>query len=111
MKKKNIPIEFVYQLFALIIAIIVVHTFYVSTVRPNAAEIIVEQNLRVEQDKDYVRERSAWVLIKDFEQEACFILMIWALAIMAYKAALVVTERAATRGRVNPGRRRHAYSA
>ena len=30
MKRKNIPIEFVFQLFALIIAIIVVHAFYVS---------------------------------------------------------------------------------
>ena len=44
MKKKNIPVEFVVQLFALIIAIIIVHAFYVSVVRPNAAEIIVEQN-------------------------------------------------------------------
>ena len=42
MKKKNIPVEFVYQLFALIIAIIVVHAFYVSVIRPNAAEIIEE---------------------------------------------------------------------
>ncbi|HKL64171.1 MAG TPA: hypothetical protein VJ883_12425, partial [Woeseiaceae bacterium] len=78
MQKKNIPFEFVYQLFALIIVIIVVHTFYVSVVRPNAAEVIVEQNRLVEEDPDYVRERSVWVLIKDFEQEACFILMFWA---------------------------------
>ncbi len=94
MRKKNIPTEFVYQLFALIIAIIIVHAFYVSVVRPNAAEVIAEQNLKVEQDKDYVRERSTWVLIKDFEQEACFILMLWALAIMAFKARLVLRERA-----------------
>ncbi len=93
MQKKNIPFEFVYQLFALIIAIIVVHTFYVSVVRPNAQEVIAEQNLRVEQDPDYVRERSTWVLIKDFEQEACFILMFWALAIMAFKTVLVMRER------------------
>ena len=33
MNKKNIPVEFVYQLFALIIAIIIVHAFYVSVVR------------------------------------------------------------------------------
>jgi len=55
MQKKNIPFEFVYQLFALIIVIIVVHTFYVSVVRPNAAEVIVEQNRLVEEDPDYVR--------------------------------------------------------
>ncbi len=94
MQKKNFPVEFVYQLFALIIAIIVIHTFYVSVVRPNAAEVIAEQNLRVEQDSNYVRERSTWVLIKDLEQEACFILMFWALAIMAFKTRLVLRERA-----------------
>ena len=86
MKKKNIPVEFVYQLFALIIAIIVVHAFYVSIVRPNAAEVLAEQAIEAENNPDYVRERSTWVLIKDLEQESCFILMFWALAIMGYKA-------------------------
>jgi biopolymer transport protein ExbB/TolQ len=89
MNKKNIPVEFVYQLFALIIAIIIVHAFYVSVVRPNAAEVIAEQNLMAEADPDFVRERSVWVLVKDLEQEACFILMFWALAIMGYKATKV----------------------
>ncbi len=93
MQKKNIPFEFVYQLFALIIVVIVVHTFYVSVVRPNAAEVIAEQNRLVEEDPDYVRERSVWVLIKDFEQEACFILMFWALAIMGYKSVRILRER------------------
>ena len=93
MNKKNIPVEFVYQLFALIIAIIVVHAFYVSVVRPNAVEVIAEQNKLAEQDPDYVRERNVWVLIKDLEQEACFILMFWALAIMGYKAVRISAER------------------
>ncbi len=93
MKKRNIPIEFVYQLFALIIAIIIVHAFYVSIVRPNAAQIIVEQNQAAAVDPDYVRERSTWVVIKDFEQEACFILMFWALAIMGYKTVNILDER------------------
>ncbi|MCB1845504.1 MAG: MotA/TolQ/ExbB proton channel family protein, partial [Halioglobus sp.] len=78
MNKKNIPVEFVYQLFALIIAIIVVHAFYVSVVRPNAAEVIEQQTLAAQQNPDYVRERSTWVLVKDMEQESCFILMFWA---------------------------------
>jgi biopolymer transport protein ExbB/TolQ len=93
MKRKDIPVEFVYQLFALIIAIIIVHAFYVSIVRPNAAEVIEEQNMLAQTDPDYVRERSIWVLIKDFEQEACFVLMFWALAIMGYKAVRLNTER------------------
>ena len=93
MKKKNIPIEFVFQLFALIIAIIIVHAFYVSVVRPNAEEIMIEQNAAAAADPDFVRERHVWVLIKDLEQESCFILMFWALAIMGYKAVKVVKER------------------
>jgi len=93
MNKKNIPVEFVFQLFALIIAIIVVHAFYVSVIRPNAAQIIEEQNAAAAADPDYVRERRVAVLIKDFEQEACFILMFWALAIMGYKAVKITAER------------------
>ena len=93
MKKRNIPIEFVFQLFALIISIIIVHAFYVSIVRPNAAQVIDEQNQAAAVNPDYVRERSTWVVIKDFEQESCFILMFWALAIMGYKAVNILDER------------------
>ncbi len=93
MKKKNIPIEFVFQLFALIIAIILVHAFYVSVVRPNATQIIEQQNAAALENPDFVRERHVWVLIKDMEQEACFILMFWALAIMGYKAVKLLNER------------------
>lgn len=93
MKKKNIPIEFVFQLFALIIAIIIVHAFYVSVVRPNAARVIEQQNIEAQQNPDYVRERSTWVLVRDLEQEACFVLMFWALAIMGFKARAILNER------------------
>jgi len=93
MKKKNIPVEFVYQLFALIIAIIVVHAFYVSIVRPNATEVLEQQAIEAEANPDYIRDRSTWVLIKDLEQESCFILMFWALAIMFYKAREILEER------------------
>lgn len=93
MKKQNIPVEFVYQLFALIISIIIVHAFYVSIVRPNAAEVLEQQAIEAAANPDYVRERSTWVLIKDLEQESCFILMFWALAIMTYKAREIIQER------------------
>ena len=93
MNKKTIPVEFVFQLFALIIAVIVVHAVYVSVVRPNAAEVIAQQQLEAQNNPEYVRERSTWVLIKDLEQEACFILMFWALAIMGYKASDILKER------------------
>ena len=93
MNRKNIPVEFVFQLFALFIAIIFVHAFYVSVVRPNAAQIIEQQAIALAADPSYVKERKVWVLIKDMEQEACFILMFWALAIMGYKSVKVFAER------------------
>ena len=93
MKKKNIPVEFVFQLFALIIAVIIVHAFYVSLVRPNATEVLEQQAIEAAANPDYIRERSNWVLIKDLEQEACFVLMFWALAIMGYKAREILRER------------------
>lgn len=93
MKKNTIPVEFVYQLFALIIVVIVVHAFYVSVVRPNAAQIAAEQILQAAQNPAFVRERSTWVLIKDMEQEASFVLFFWALAIMGYKARTILRER------------------
>ena len=93
MNKKNVPVEFVFQLFALIISIIIIAGFWSMVVRPNAEEIIAQQNLAAAEDPDYVRERSSWVLIKDLEQEACFVLMFWALAIMGYKGFIIASER------------------
>jgi biopolymer transport protein ExbB/TolQ len=55
--------------------------------------VLEQQAIETEQDPKYVPERSVWVLVKDFEQEACFILMFWALAIMAYKARATLKER------------------
>ena len=94
MNRKNIPFEFVFQLFALAIAVVFVHGFYVSVVQPSAREHIEAQNRAVELDPNHIRERSVWVLVKDFEQEACFVLMLWALAIMGYKANRLLRERA-----------------
>ncbi len=92
--KKNVPIEFLYQVFALIISFIIVHAAYVALIRPTADGILAKQAELLQQDENYVPERSIYVLIRDYEQEACFILMLWAVAIMAYKAVAAVRERA-----------------
>jgi biopolymer transport protein ExbB/TolQ len=91
--KRQLPVEFIFQLFSLIIAIIIVHGVYVSIVRPNAAAILEEQAIQINSNPDYVPERSGYVVMKDFEQEACFILMLWAISLMGYKAMLAVQER------------------
>jgi biopolymer transport protein ExbB/TolQ len=91
--KRTFPVEFVYQLFALIVAVIIVHAFYVSAVRPRAEAILDEQAVAAAVEEHYVPERSIWVIIRDYEQESCFILMFWALAIMGYKAVQIARER------------------
>jgi biopolymer transport protein ExbB/TolQ len=91
--KRTFPVEFVYQLFALIVAVIIVHAFYVSAVRPRAEAILDQQAVAAAVEEHYVPERSIWVIIRDYEQESCFILMFWALAIMGYKAVQIARER------------------
>jgi biopolymer transport protein ExbB/TolQ len=90
---RNFGTEFLYQVFALIISVILVHAIYVTVIRPNATAIIAEQTLRIQEEENYTPERSIFVLIRDFEQEACFVLMLWAFSIMGYKATHALGER------------------
>ena len=94
--KKKFPVsfEFIYQLFSLILIIIIVHAVYLAVIRPNADAILARQAAMLEEDRSQVTERSVFVLIRDYEQEACFILMFWALAIMAYKSVITIRHRA-----------------
>jgi biopolymer transport protein ExbB/TolQ len=48
-------------------------------------------------DPEYVQQRSIYVVIKDYEQEAEIILMLWALAILGYKALAYRREAEALR--------------
>jgi len=91
--KRTYPVEFVYQVVSLIVAILLVHGIYTLVVRPRADAILAEQTALMQADTDYVQQRSVWVIIRDFEQEACFVLMLWALAIMTYKSVAVTRER------------------
>ena len=91
--KRHLPVEFIFQLFSLFIAIILVHGIYVSIIRPNAAAVLEEQAILMNSDPDYIPERSPFVVVKDFEQECCFILMLWALSLMGYKTVLSSRER------------------
>lgn len=91
--KKQIPFEFIYQMFSLIIAIIIVHGVYVSIIRPNARIIQEEQAIQINSNPDYVPETSTYIVVKDYEQEACFILMLWAIALMGFKAWQATQER------------------
>ncbi|MCP3906390.1 MAG: MotA/TolQ/ExbB proton channel family protein [Planctomycetes bacterium] len=94
MKKRSaISREFTFQVFALVIAAIVVHAMYLTLVRPKAEAFLDAQRIALAADPGSVADRSFFVVIRDFEQEACFILMLWAFAIMAYKGLAVIRAR------------------
>jgi biopolymer transport protein ExbB/TolQ len=94
--KKSIPISFetMYQFISLILIIIIVHAIYVVGIRPKADAILAEQAAQFNTDKSQVTKRSVYVLIRDYEQESCFILMLWALAIMGFKGTRNMKHRA-----------------
>ena len=83
--RKLFPTEFVFQIFALLIAFIVVHAVYIAVIRPNAAVFVTEERAKIAMDKNYEVKQSPYVILRDYEQEACFILMLWALAILGFK--------------------------
>ena len=94
--KKSFPIsvETMYQVVSLIVIIIIVHAIYVVGIRPKADAILAEQAAQFETDKSQITKRSVYVLIRDYEQESCFILMFWALAIMGFKGIRNIRQRA-----------------
>jgi len=91
--KSRAPNELLYSMFAFIIVAIAVHAFYVTVVRPNATAILAEQRAAMQQDPNYVAERSVYVVIKDWEQESAIILALWAVAVIGYKAWQSQRER------------------
>lgn len=91
--KRNPSSDFLYQLFALILSVLVVHTFYVAVIRPKADAILEQQQALQAGGQPFAVDRSMYVLIRDLEQEACLILMLWAIAIIGLKAKMAFDER------------------
>jgi biopolymer transport protein ExbB/TolQ len=91
--KKSFPVELVYQVFSLLIAFILVHALYVTVIRPQANSFLQEEAANMQADPDYVPQRSFFVVIKDYEQETCLILMIWAFAILGFKGRSTYSQQ------------------
>jgi len=91
--KKAFPAEFVYQVFSLLIAFIIVHALYVTLIRPQADAFMRQEAANMRADRAYVQQRSFFVVVKDYEQESCFVLMLWALSILVYKGRAVYAQQ------------------
>ena len=89
MNRNAIPAELIYQVASLLLAFILVHGAYVTVIRPAADAFLEEEHALMAQDPTHQERRNFYVVLKDYEQEACIILMLWALAIMGWKAAAV----------------------
>lgn len=100
--KQNYLSGFIYHLFALVIAIIVVHALYVAVIRPNAEVIQEQQSMLQQTDESYVPERSIYVILRDFEQETCIILLLWAMSIIGLKFKSTIRERSLLDRRLMP---------
>jgi len=85
--------EFVFQILALLAALVVVHGLYVTVVWPRSEAALAAQQAHMQVDPSYIQERSIWVILRDYEQESEIILMLWALAIIGQKVVLLRRER------------------
>ena len=84
--------EMFFQLVALLLSIIIIHTIFVTVVRPNAENTIKRHAEMAAAGEQYEVPRSFFIVVKDLEQESCFILMFWALSIMGYKTRTAIRE-------------------
>lgn len=77
--------EFLFEVFSLIVIAILVQAVYATYVRPRAEAIQRHDEAQMQKDPNYVSQRTVEVIVKDYEQEVCFILALWAMSIMGYK--------------------------
>jgi biopolymer transport protein ExbB/TolQ len=87
--KKTANREFLFEVFALVVIAIMVQAVYATVVRPQAAATAARDAAAMQKDPDYVPPRDVYVIVKDYEQEVCFILALWSLAIMGYKGYML----------------------
>ena len=86
--------EVFWQMLALALSFVLVHAAYELVVRPAAYEELQRQAVAEEQveiAEPTLGPRMA-VVIKDYEQEACFVALFWALAIMWMKLMKLFQE-------------------
>ena len=75
------------QLTGLLFAIVVIALAYSWIIRPRAADVELENRVlaAAETTEAFVPKRDFFVIIKDYEQQICFTLMIWATIMISYK--------------------------
>lgn len=76
------------SLVALVISVVVIHLIYAGVIRPQA-EVVIEAARQVGQ----TTPRELVIILKDYEQEICLILMLWGVYLIAVKMIGLLRER------------------
>lgn len=61
--------------------------------RPNAQLFLTQERAKAAIDASYEMQQSIYVILRDYEQELCFVLMFWALAILSYKGYRIYLQQ------------------
>ncbi len=97
-KKGFLSLDFMVPNLALVFAFVSIEIFYHTTVRPRAAELLLERRVKAAQSAGKSssmdqHQRSVYLIIKDeepkFEVTFCF----WGMMVLAYKMVRVARER------------------
>ncbi len=78
--------EFWVQIISLLVIVITVHALYELKIRPDALRWQQESAALLESNPEQELVPPVVMVLKDMEQEACIIIMLWGMAILGYKA-------------------------
>ena len=86
---------FVVQSVGLLIAVIGVWLLYSEYIRPQAEEVEINRRIMEQQGRDDAGsgQRNFVIILKDYEQQACLTLMVWASILLSYKLWQVGREQ------------------
>ena len=96
MKKKGfLSLDFIVQTVGLLVSIIVVFSVYKYYIWPVAEDIEITNSIQASQNPDgvFIPKKSVTVILKNNEQLACLILMMWAMIIIVFKFTKVFSEQ------------------
>ena len=96
MKKKGLlSRDFIVQAAGLFISIVVILSVYKYYIWPVAEDIEITNSIQASQNPDgvFIPKKSVTVILKNYEQLACLILMMWAMIIIVFKFTKVFSEQ------------------
>ena len=80
--------QIIRNLLALVVSILAVHALYIGVIRPEADAIMAAA-----QAAGQSAPRDVFVILKDYEQEICLILMVWGIYLIIGKCVTIMRDR------------------